>query len=458
MPSESQFIATLPNRAVFAIGSLLRLYLAVVNSEANDDHLAVIRIIADEHRLPRLLDAWEGFQPKLYHVTAAILWNLSPWQSSGVRVRIAQLVSCAAGIATLFIVHRALGQRSMSPSVRLLAFALVALNPTLIGLNAQATNDSFVILFVTLALYEGSQFFRTGATQSFVGMTAAAVLATLSKGNGLVIFVAVVLTLVHAVIRAETVAGLSRRKLARFSAAFVAVFLTAVTAFGSYRPNWEDTGDPFETNVPPAPLPDLFKRSYVARPGTISIADTYFTFRFVDLLEHPVITSDAFVYPLHRTSLWSQVYGRAHDAHFAQYPPSWANTTPLALTIVRLILVFAIVPTVLLLVGMIRAVVALLRNIRPRRDNFDCELRTLAAVGFVAFVVVYSLIYRDFSTMKAEFLFPALLAYVFFIADETERVARSMRNGWARKGLACAFVALLALYVGDVLVLAVQLT
>ena len=91
-----------------AVGVLLRVYLALVNTEANDDHLTIIRIIAQQHRLPRLRDAWEGFQPKLYHVPVAVLWNLSPWQSPTVQLRIAQLVACAAGIATLFVVRAAL--------------------------------------------------------------------------------------------------------------------------------------------------------------------------------------------------------------------------------------------------------------------------------------------------------------------------------------------------------------
>ena len=125
---------------VLVLGVLLRLYLAVVNREANDDHLSVIRIIALQHHLPRVREAWEGFQPKLYHVSVAMLWNLSPWQSSTARIQIAQLVACVAGIATLFIVRNALISRGISPPIRLLAFALVALNPALIGLNAQATN------------------------------------------------------------------------------------------------------------------------------------------------------------------------------------------------------------------------------------------------------------------------------------------------------------------------------
>ena len=450
------------DRAVFAIGSLLRLYLSLVNAEANDDHLSVIRIIADQHRLPKLLDAWEGFQPKLYHVTVAILWNLSPFQSWTVRIRIAQLVACAAGIATLLVVRRALDRQRVSPPVRVLVFALVALNPTLIGLNAQATNDSFVILFAVFALDRGAEFFRTGTRSSFVAMSASVILASLSKGNGLVMFVAVTATLLHAVIRQHAVPELSRRQLAALGTGFVVCFLVSIAVLGPYTANWEDTGNPFETNVPRAPLPDLFKRSYVARPGTISIADTYFTFRFIDMLEHPAVTNDPAVYPLHRTSLWSQLYGRAHTVHFAQYPPSWVNTSPVAATIGRWILLFALVPTAFLVVGTIRGVVAVLsrsfRRTLPGEYQLDEELRALAAVGFVAFVIVYSLTYRDFSTMKAEFLFPGLLAYVYFLAEEVERAAQTARHRWLRYGVAWAFVTLFALYLADIVTLAVQLT
>jgi len=450
-------------RGVFAVGVLLRLYLAVVNREANDDHLTVIRIIASDHHLPRLREAWEGFQPKLYHVSVAMLWNLSPWQSSTARVLIAQLVACAAGVATLFIVREALIRRGVSPPTRLLAFALVALNPALIGLNAQATNDSFVILFSTLALDRACEFLRSGARRDFLLMSAAVVLAALSKGNALVIFLAITVTLAHAIMRGQAIPGLSRRQVIGLSAGFVAIFLVFTVTLGSYRSNWEDTGNPFSINGEPAPMPHLIEKTYVYRPGVTSIADTYFTFRFVDMLEHPTITNDANVYPRHRTSLWSQLYGRAHIAHFAQHPPSWKNTSPLLHAVARLILILALLPTAFMLVGMLRAVAEVAMPARwgvsLRRETLDQELLALTAVGFIAFIVVYSLRYRDFSTMKAEFLFPGLLAYVFFFADEVDRaVARYGRDPRLWRAAGIVFASLLVLYVTDVVILAVQLT
>jgi len=450
-------------RGVFALGVLLRLFLAVVNREANDDHLTVIRIIALQHHLPRLREAWEGFQPKLYHLSVAALWNLCPWQSPTARIVIAQLVACAAGIATLFIVRQALIRRGVSPPIRLVVFALVALNPALIGLSAQATNDSFVIVFSTLALDRAYEFFRSGARRDFIIMTASVILAALSKGNALVVFVAITITLAHAIIRPNVIPGLSRRRVAALSAGFVATFLVFAVAFGSYRSNWEDTGNPFSINGEPAPMPHWIEKTYVYRPGTTSIADTYLTFRFVDMLEHPTITNDAETYPQHRTSLWSQLYGRAHITHFAQHPPSWKNTSPLVLTVSRLILLLALLPTAFLLAGILRAVAEVTmstwQRVSAKAETLDLELLALVAVGFIGFVVVYSLRYRDFSTMKAEFLFPGLLAYVFLFANEVTRAdARYRRYHRLRHVAGWVFAALLAMYVTDVVILAVQLT
>jgi hypothetical protein len=293
-------------------------------------------------------------------------------------------------------------------------------------------------------------------------MSASVVLAALSKGSGLVVFVVVTATLVHAVVGRHLVPALSRAQLARLAAGFVVLFLVSVVALGSYRANWEDTGNPFAINGPRARWPDLIERSYVYRPGATSIADTYFTFRFVDMLEQPWITNDPAVYPLHRTSLWSQLYGRAHVAHFAQHPPSWKSTSFPVVTVTRLILLLALLPTALLTAGLTRACVTLVRGkdrTTSAGEALGEELLTLTGVGFIAFVIVYTLSYRDFSTMKAEFLFPALLAYAVVFATEVERdVGRLVHRPALGRAVRYAFGGLLALYVADTVILASQLT
>ena len=100
---------------------------------------------------------------------------------------------------------------------------------------------------------------------------------------------------------------------------------------------------------------------------------------------------------------------------------------------------------------MARSIVAVLT---PGR-YLDAELYTLAGVGYFVFIIVYSLVYRDFSTMKAEFLFPALLPYVTWFAREAGRWESRRGLGLLTLGTGAA---LLALYLADIAILARQLT
>ena len=72
----------------------------------------------------------------------------------------------------------------------LLTFGLLVLNPRLVGIGSQATNDTFVILFGTLSLFWGVRFFDAMSWRALFGMSGFAALAVLSKGNGLVVLLA----------------------------------------------------------------------------------------------------------------------------------------------------------------------------------------------------------------------------------------------------------------------------
>lgn len=446
------------------VGSVLRVSLASINLQANDVHYDVIEAMAFENRIPARNEAWQAFQPKLYHATVAALWKTIPDQPLAVRLRVAQLISCAAGVVTLLVVARFLRELDLPAKVRLLAVALVALNPKLIGINAQATNDSFAILFVTLTLYYGWWFFDRPSGRSFVLVLLFAVLAGLSKGHGLVIFPTLLLTFGAATVRSDWSLTQSPSRFGRYGAVFVVVFLTVVPSLGPYWGHYRKYGSPFVTNMPRYGLPHVFERDAVQRPGVVSVADSLLTFRFVDMLVHPVITnatSDGW-YPRHRTSLWSQLYGRAHFVHFDAWPPSWESRTPFVLNLGRAILVLALLPTGILLAAIGRRLVAGVRRLMSRTGESKVVLRDwffdLAALGYLGFVVLYACRYRDFGVMKAIYLFPGLLAYVTLFARECARFY-TWCGHHPRICIAAdvAFVGLLGLYVVDVMVLIRQL-
>ena len=63
---------------------------------------------------------------------------------------------------------------------------------------------------------------------------------------------------------------------------------------------------------------------------------------------------DASGYPLHQTSLWSQLYGRLHFVHFDSWPPTWESDSVIVHWIGRAALVLGLVPTTVLLIGLVR--------------------------------------------------------------------------------------------------------
>jgi hypothetical protein len=446
--------------AVVALGIALRVVLALVNDSANDDHLSVIEVIARQHRIPRAHELAQAYHPPLYHLTVAELWRIGPWETDRSLLLTAQLVSGASGIATLFLARAFIRRQLASPSTQLLALSLVALNPKLIGLNAQATNDSFVVLFGTLSLYFAWVFLRTGAAPTFGLMVASCVLAALSKGSGIVVYLVLVAVLGVAALRGASWPSTSRPRLALLTGAFSVAFALLFITTGPYRSNYEDSGGRLVAiNVPADPLPSLVRETYVRRPGTTSVVDTYLTFRLVDLLRHPVLPPNGEgPYPRHRTSLWSQLHGRLSSIHFDQWPPAWQDARGVTLAVVRSSLILGLVPSVLLLAGLVRGLGMAASVVARARDkligeSLDTLLFTTTVLGFLLFIVVFTARYRDFASMKVEYLFPALLGAVFLFMSGTERVATRLRPF-----VTGAILPLLVVYVLDVGILVQRLT
>jgi Dolichyl-phosphate-mannose-protein mannosyltransferase len=109
-----------------------------------------------------------------------------PYQGVTLAVRLGRMVSIIAGVLTLLAVF-GLG-RAIFPSrlgIALLAVALTASVPGFIAIYSVITNDSVVILFVTLSLWVGAIVIRKGPTPLFAlfgGLFSG--LAVLSKLNG----------------------------------------------------------------------------------------------------------------------------------------------------------------------------------------------------------------------------------------------------------------------------------
>ncbi len=449
--------------ALFLISLGLRLGLTLVNREANDDHMEVVRLILQTNRLPMKDDCWECFQPKLFHFTVATVLRSTGLAGAGLNPQTlaAQLINFLAGAITLGIAWIFIRMLPVgSELLRLAAFALTALNPKLIGISSQATNDAFVILFSTLALFFTFVFFQKWKVGHFLLSLLFSALAIVSKTNAWVIVLGILLALcVNAWVRTA-----QRIRSLAYTTAFMfgILVLTFVNPLTQYLPNYAQYGTPITLNIPQAPRPGFIQETGWYRPGILSIWDGFFTFKYASLLGHPRIEYVSAGYPAHRTSLWTALYASAHSVHFDNWPASWSTSGDDGFALSRGIFILALIPTFLLLIGAVLELAAVLKAAARKNQRAAHEqafgLFGLAFIGSLAFMALYAFEYRDLSVMKAVFIFPALLSfsYLFLRAGEWLHSASAR---WLRRifygGLA-ACACLVVLYFLDVATLIVQ--
>jgi hypothetical protein len=434
---------------ILGVAFALRLVLALNNMEAFDHHMDVVRAIADRHVWPGRDDFWEGFQPKLWHTMVAFIIEPLPTRNIKDFTRIGQLLNAFAGLGTLIFIRKFLAEMRYSRETQIVALALVAFNPMLTGLDAMATNDSFSIVFSTWTLYFGYRWFSHAKLSDFVWMTAGAVLAVTSKANGLITVIAVLCGFVLAAL----VPAWRARKTVWTAAAFLVVVLLACILFAPYYDHYRIYGSPFITNMAPDPVPAHFFR-YVASKypeweGVRSGVSWFFTFRYVDLLSLPQLQGG---FRIFRTSLPTLLYARWNYVHMGA-TQLWQNYSALVVWMGRAALILGLLPAAYFLIGLMksfRKLVADVFSFYLTQEQLARAFLLIAALGYFAFIALYSYKFRNYTCAKAIYIFPGMLSFYFLFAEAYERrdvlkpVLRSAQR--VALGLLCCF------YIADVLV------
>jgi len=444
---------------IFILASFLRIYPAVLNRDANDDHFEVIEIIAYEGRIPDKseLNCLQCYQPKLYHYTVAKLVNLFS-VSTGPHLKIiSQLISTVAGIITLVFVYFFLKQLPIRESTRLITFSLTAFNPALIGINIQGTNDSFVILFSTAALYFLYSFFLKGSLNSFVFMTFSAILATLSKGSGLIIFLGIVSVFLIKILSTFGSWALFKKYII-FLCAFLFISIPIISIFSQYDEYYRMYGSPIVINKEKSPLPYFFEKTYVGgKTGTVSLFNGYFTFQFFDLIRTPFLDrkSPTGTYSSSKSSLWTQLYARSNFIQYEGYPKDWfTKYTNHIYRLGKIIYVIALIPLVIFLFGIFldtkKNICGLFKN---KFSYFKAEhtwLFSLFFWAFILFIIKFTIEYREFSSMKPIYIYPALLTFVYMFSLGLTFVTERLSKPYVRKSIFFALFLLIVLYIIDI--------
>lgn len=422
---------------IFLIAVLIRIVLAFVNREANDNHIEVIQRLLQGLPVTKT-SCWECFHPKLYYYLSAFISRIFSLNNSSILIA-AQLLSAFFGIATLIFFLLFIKAQKVSSVVKQLIFALVALNPDLTGINVQATNDSAAIFFGTVAVYILWSYLKNPKLIYLLLLTLAVDLAMFSKSSGLVIFIAVAACLgiqIVGILR-------NRQRLSQCIFHFIIFSIFGlIIIFFQHR-----TISVVALLKKPLELQSFLGTPIIlVRPGITSIADSYFTFRFLDLINTPYITSDI---TLHRTSLWSQLYGRTYSIHFSNWPPSWSSTDPYIVNLTRMILILAFLPTSLFITGAIRTIVNIILWGFSENSFFELQRNLtflLILLISIAGLILFSYTYKDFSAMKSIYLYPALLSFTYFLISGIEYMRTKLINHkrifWTIIGLFILFILL----------------
>ncbi len=448
--------------SVIVVSFVLRILLALVNREANDDHIEVARMILNEHRLPDKEECAECFQPKLYHAATALLFALFPNATEESQITIANIANSVLGMLTILVIWRFAERLPVQRHIKFLAVSLTAMNPSLIGINAQATNDTLVIFCGVLTAYNAHLFLIDKKAYRIFLFTLSALLAITTKGNGLVAVAAVVMALgilSHLLVRSRTGANLFVPAFVCFL--LVVPFAAVLNPLTQYRHNLERYGSINVLAQTRPEFPQFFQKTYTAMAGVRSIADSFFTFRLMNMIAYPCINESDDSYPLHRTSFWSQLFGRAHFIHYDAHPPSWATTDPVVLNIGRIILPLALIPTIVLLIGLASEIRFVFSHVM-KTATFFAETQgwflVLFFAGYLAFAILYSLFFRESGTMKAIVLYPALLTFPYFFAKGFGLIETKLRNHYVvSRMLVVVIFIVISFYLFDVSSLIIHL-
>jgi hypothetical protein len=437
--------------------------LVVFNRDSNDDHFAVIQLILKINRLPEKADCWECYQPKLFHYTAAKFLQLTGQENSNPSSMIlaVEMLNYVAGLITILVIGLFLDRLSdKNGLLKVIAFGMVAFNPSLIGISAQATNDTFAILFSTLALFYTYSFLQKKRLVAFLLMLLFTILGISSKTNVWIIAIAIFIVLL---VKAW-MGNQERLQMLRLADLFglATLVLSVLNPLNQYISNVHEYGSPILLNIYRQPMPDFFVQTTAYRPGILSIQDGFFTFKFGDLLRYPR-NEIGDVYPPTRTSLWTLLYAQANSVHFDNWLTSWSTTGEQGFALSRAIYILALVPTLLLLAGAAIEIFLFLKSLVKRDQILAAEthfgLTALTFTGFIIFIILYALEYRDFSVMKEIFLYPALITFplLFMQAGEWLSARLPGRLRWVRTGFVSWMAALFILYSADIFTMAALL-
>lgn len=399
----------------FLICLLPRVILTAINQTAGDDHIEPILLWLKNGVYPQASDCWECFQPPFYYGIVKMLSQIAGAQTENEIRIIYQWLNFIFSALTLVLVFIFQFKANLSFRFNLVLSLFWGLNPKLIAISIQATNDISVIFFGMCFLFFLLKWITFRKLFHLAAMFVCVFLAGIIKGNGLVLFFIFLAAIIY-------LFAFHKNEMRQNILLLVLgiLIIPCIAVFGNYYRKYKTHNNPFLTNMPVAPAPAWFGETseFTGRKGVTTVSESFFTFRFLSLISEPYNTNDlSEKYPAHRVSFFTQLYGQFSNAFFERSPPSWTIENPIAMNFVRANYLLQLPLLLLFIAGIFFS----LKRLFISRNTSDF-IHLASLLLYLVFTIRYAYTIRDFSTMKIIFLFPVLPSMLFVFQCGIEKL------------------------------------
>ncbi len=400
----------------------LRLTLAKVNYQSNDDHLSlVIRPILKGTRASNILSA---YHPPLYHRTAAKLLEISGLLKPLRQAHFLQVVNSAVGFLALLGFLWFLFKEGLPGGVFLRTFSLAAFTPSLIAMSAQVTNDTFLFIFsagaVLAALNLASRRDFSGRAPLVLAFLLATVfLAVATKGNGLVLGVTLAVGFFASLFFCPE---RPPRFLVPAGLIVLGVTLVGFLSFDVYRSHrgYQRVASDSKMTLGMFAATKIEDVSMGSPRGHQILIDAFLTFPYLQMLSQPSNVAPPpagyqklELLPPAMRSYWAQIFGRFSFSRFEYWPPAWRKSRFPILYLGRALLVAN-----LLLVGLfIAGMWVMIKEWRlcAVTEQRKALLLFSLGFGFLAAGVRYYTVFPSPPFAKFIYIAPAVVSLFYFV-------------------------------------------